>query len=245
MDKIIDGYNATTDSNHMWLAPWEPESGRPQTLTIDLPFAVAIGALRVWNYNKSEEDSYRGICRMLVTLDGELVSHADGALLRKAPGHDCFDHAQLVTLLPASAGGGGGSAKRGAPPQFLPHTPISQDYWTPVLPRGHIWQLRLLSTWGDCHYMGLDSLQLFGADGQELTAAGRSPSAAVYASPADVNVLANVSGDPRTIDKLFVPHEKVGELSAAAAAALGAEGWPDPSARRKSKADVWLAPCRQ
>ena len=93
---------------------------------------------------------------------------------------------------------------------------------------------------GDGHYMGLDALQLFGADGRELTAAGsggRTPPI-VHAHPADVNVLADVSGDPRTVDKLFVPPPGPPPGGAGGAADL----WAAPSSFRKGAADVWLAP---
>ena len=34
LDKLVDGHNATTDSNHMWLAPWQPQTGRSHTLSV-------------------------------------------------------------------------------------------------------------------------------------------------------------------------------------------------------------------
>ena len=221
VDKLVDGINATTDSNHMWLAPWQPETGRAHTLRIDLPRGVPVGALRVWNYNKSEEDAARGIQRLLVHLDGVLVSAPGGVVLRKGPGHDRFDHAQLVPLLLKDTPKEGAAADdaaddtrgayRGAVAArdhgYVPFAPLPQDYYVPALPSAFSWtvraapllihtshtlapllihtshtmalfsftprpsshsQVRLLSSWGDVHYLGLDALQLFGVDGAEL-----------------------------------------------------------------------------
>ena len=56
-----------------------------------------------------------------------------------------------------------------------------------VLPRAHLWQMRLLSSWGDLHYLGLDALQLFNEEGVDI-----GPCLArhqMHAHPADVNEL--------------------------------------------------------
>ena len=60
LDKLLDPKNNTTDSWHMWLAPWQPQENSKHTLTIDLGQPTRVSALRLWNYNKSEDDSYRG-----------------------------------------------------------------------------------------------------------------------------------------------------------------------------------------
>jgi len=57
-----------------------------------------VGAIRVWNYNKSEEDAERGIKRATLTIDGQRVSPAEGFLVRRAPGHANFDFGQTIRL---------------------------------------------------------------------------------------------------------------------------------------------------
>ncbi|MEC8040471.1 MAG: DUF4457 domain-containing protein, partial [Pseudomonadota bacterium] len=37
VDKLIDASRVTTNSAHMWLAPWQPGNGRTHTLTVRLP----------------------------------------------------------------------------------------------------------------------------------------------------------------------------------------------------------------
>ena len=57
--RLVDRVNVTTDDQHMWLAPLSPGTQHTLTLTLDTP--TALSALRVWNYNKSVEDTYRGV----------------------------------------------------------------------------------------------------------------------------------------------------------------------------------------
>lgn len=61
VDKLLDQVNNTTDSWHMWLAPWLENEGVTHTLTITLHHTTRLAAIRVWNYNKSIEDSHRGV----------------------------------------------------------------------------------------------------------------------------------------------------------------------------------------
>lgn len=43
----------------MWLVPFSP--GRDHLLTVRFDGAQSIAGLRFWNYNKSPEDTYRGV----------------------------------------------------------------------------------------------------------------------------------------------------------------------------------------
>lgn len=68
LDKLADGVTSTCDDVHMWLAPFSP--GKEHLLTIKLPQPETLKGLRVWNYNKSLDDSYRGVGAMRIKLDG-------------------------------------------------------------------------------------------------------------------------------------------------------------------------------
>ena len=48
----------TCDDAHVWLAPFTP--GATHTVTVALDQPVTLGAVRVWNYNKSRIHSLRG-----------------------------------------------------------------------------------------------------------------------------------------------------------------------------------------
>ena len=252
VDKLLDSSRVTTNSAHMWLAPWLPQRGTACTLTVQLPEATQLGALRVWNYNKSLDDASRGVRWLRVELDGALLSPARGFELRKAPGHAGFDFGQTLHLhsspaepaepLPADPAANHHANHHAAAASWRTgkgrHVPVAQDYFAPVHPRGLSIRLRLLTSWGDPHYLGLDALQLFGADGEPLRMhCGTAPpprdradraELRVHATPADINSLPGVHGDPRTADKLFAPPAEHASRA--------------PSQARKPPADVWLAP---
>lgn len=52
------GANSTCDCSRMWLAPFT--AGALHTVAVGLDAPAALGALRVWNYNKSRVGSLRG-----------------------------------------------------------------------------------------------------------------------------------------------------------------------------------------
>ena len=56
---LIDGVNVTMSDEHMWLAPFT--DGGDHLVTVDLGRASSISGLRVWNYNKSPDDTHRGV----------------------------------------------------------------------------------------------------------------------------------------------------------------------------------------
>lgn len=54
----------------MWLIPFC--YGEPHTLNITFNEPLTIAGLRIWNYNKSPEDSYRGVGHFSVWLKDSL-----------------------------------------------------------------------------------------------------------------------------------------------------------------------------
>eukprot|EP00727_Mastigamoeba_balamuthi_P006009 m51a1_g2027 putative long-chain-fatty-acid-- ligase (1959) ;mRNA; r:1299220-1309113 len=91
LDKLIDGVHVTTDDHHMWMIPFTPGQDHLLAITFDAPRRIS--CMRVWNYNKTPDDSYRGAKRVVITADDRQITPADGILLRKA----------RTTLLPSLA----------------------------------------------------------------------------------------------------------------------------------------------
>lgn len=59
LDKLVNGQNNTTNDMNMWLIPYN--AGEDHTVRIDLGRPTTIGAIKFFNYNKSIEDSLRGV----------------------------------------------------------------------------------------------------------------------------------------------------------------------------------------
>ncbi|KAF7652608.1 hypothetical protein LDENG_00094480 [Lucifuga dentata] len=199
LDKLIDGCNITTDDLHMWLIPFS--YGEPHTLTITFNKAQTIAGLRVWNYNKSPEDSYRGAKVIHVFLDDVAISPTEGFLIRKGPGNCHFDFAQEILFIdfihtPTHSKSAEDYAHKG---HFKKQEQASMDYEAPVMPCGFIFQLQLFTTWGDPYYIGLNGLEFYDQNHEKISLSDNN----IAAFPHSVNALDNVSGDVRTPDKLI------------------------------------------
>uniref|UniRef100_A0A7N5ZXL6 KATNIP domain-containing protein n=1 Tax=Anabas testudineus TaxID=64144 RepID=A0A7N5ZXL6_ANATE len=183
LDKLIDGHNITTDDQHMWLIPFS--HGEPHTLNIIFNKAQTIAGLRIWNYNKSPEDSYRGVKVIHVFMDDVAISPREGFLIRKGPGNCHFDFAQeilFVDFVQAPTNNKNG-------PCCMFH-----DFHASV-----IFQLQLLTTWGDPYYIGLNGIEFYDQNHEKISLSDNN----IAAFPDSVNILDNVSGDVRTPDKLI------------------------------------------
>ncbi|TRY92910.1 hypothetical protein DNTS_005722 [Danionella cerebrum] len=205
LDKLFDGENITTDDKHMWLIPFMAGSHHTFTVTFNQPQTIA--GFRVWNYNKSPEDSYRGVKAVQVFLDGVCISPPEGFLIRKGPGNCHFDFAQEVLFVdylessPSSLTTGSRKMVDALPlrPGIQRDEVASMDYEAPLMPSGFIFQLQLLTTWGDPYYIGLNGLEFYDQNDQKIPLSDNN----IAAFPDSVNVLDNVFGDVRTPDKLI------------------------------------------
>jgi len=203
LDKLLDKQNVTVDDTHMWLAPKlrpKPNScngdeAPSQFLQLNLPKETVLGGLRVWNYNKSEKDSKRGVRRCSLLIDGKDYSPPGGQVVRKAPGKSGsgfnfgqlirFKHPDLCELVEREQ-------------VRVTGYPIAADFVLPVHPTGHTLRIDLIDTWGDLFYLGLNGLEIFDQNGNRLPVNASH----VAAVPESVRVLADCSGDSRTPDKL-------------------------------------------
>ncbi|KAI3365616.1 hypothetical protein L3Q82_010698, partial [Scortum barcoo] len=198
LDKLIDGHNITTDDQHMWLIPFS--YGDPHTLNVTFNKAQTIAGLRIWNYNKSPEDSYRGVKVIHVFMDDVAISPTEGFLIRKGPGNCHFDFAQEILFIdflqtPTDSKSTDDYYKGSSKKQEQ----ASMDYEAPIMPCGFIFQLQLLTTWGDPYYTGLNGLEFYDQNHEKISLSDNN----IAAFPDSVNILDNVSGDVRTPDKLI------------------------------------------
>ena len=104
-----------------------------QWLRVRFSSAQRISGLRVWNYNKSEEDTYRGMRVVRVSALGvdktlHILSPPSGFFLRKAPGNTDFDFGQTIHFQSEQA--------RTIVDAIPPTIRKIQDYTMPLLPCG-------------------------------------------------------------------------------------------------------------
>ncbi|KAM9837979.1 katanin-interacting protein [Aulostomus maculatus] len=199
LDKLIDGHNITTDDEHMWLIPFS--YGEPHTLNITFNKAQTIAGLRIWNYNKSPEDSYRGVKVIHVFMDDVAISPSEGFLIRKGPGNSHFDFAQEILFIdfvqtPTDNKSAENHPNKGSTKKS---EQASMDYEAPIMPCGFIFQLQLLTSWGDPYYIGLNGLEFYNQNHEKISLSDNN----IAAFPDSVNALDSVSGDVRTPDKLI------------------------------------------
>ena len=96
LDKLINGINITIKDENMWLIPFVKAQNHQIFINFDEP--KAISGIKIWNYNKNPDDSYRGVKQLTVSGDGILLTPAAGVLIRKAPALDIFDFGQFISL---------------------------------------------------------------------------------------------------------------------------------------------------
>eukprot|EP00887_Chlorella_sp_A99_P000656 scaffold5.g656.t1 len=196
-DKLLDGVCLTCDDMHMWLAPFTPGSRHRVTLALAAP--VALGALRVWNYNKSRIHALRGVRQVEVTLDGRLIFAGELCQAAGAASADALRSAELLLFTDSPAA----LATLEARDQQLLAALEAAPSGAPGGVANLLWcselVLVILDSWGDRHFVGLAGLEVVGADGAPL----RLVPGSLWASPPDLNSFPGHSGDCRTLDKLL------------------------------------------
>ena len=60
--RLIDTVNVTCDDKHMWIAPFASQEKHFLKINFGKPERITL--LRVWNYNKSPEDTYKGVVEL-------------------------------------------------------------------------------------------------------------------------------------------------------------------------------------
>jgi hypothetical protein len=197
--QLLDGEAVTCDDTHMWLVPLE--AGAVPEIRIAFKQPQHLYGLRVWNYNKSPEDTFRGAKQLVVALDGIVISPKEmGFLLRKAPGVADIDFGQLVRFPENVEGSEKPTSNSSA--AYLERvrypfnaraykTPIvRQDYEAPLYPQGFLLKIVCWTTWGDPYYLGLNGVELYDFSGAKIL---EKPSI-VHAVPYSVSELDNISG---------------------------------------------------
>ena len=188
LEKLINQKNQTSDDHNMWLIPFT--KGKHHYIDIDLQEPVHVTGIVLWNYNKNPEDTARGVKDAIIYMDGKNLTEPF-VTLRKAPGNCEFDFGQFLSL-PLKE-----SAELKITGTFASSI-VKQDYETPCMPSGYLLTIKILSTWGDMHYVGLNGIEIFDMSGKEVQSSAR-----VSAKPGSVKELSEMENDVRTVEKLI------------------------------------------
>ncbi|KAL6425657.1 hypothetical protein ACFW04_009638 [Cataglyphis niger] len=198
LTNLIDGYNITTEMDHMWLA--DVISNKRIAITVTFDTDVYLTGIRIWNYNASLELSYCGVKRLLIKLDGKQLhdENPEGFLLRRAPGSCHYDFVQEINF-----------ANPSVQEHLSDHSAdlvkseelasLDSNYEAPSMPQGFVYQIIIFSTWGDSYYVGLNGIQIYDNYGNELKLTADN----IAAFPESVNIIEGIDNDIRTPDKLI------------------------------------------
>lgn len=195
VDKLINGNNVTTQDRNMWLTVFRSSPGKETILVITFPSPVKITGIRLWNYNKSREDTSRGVKTLRILIDDQVVVHPSGVPIRRAPGIATQDFAQVIPIPQKERV----FSEEEMRERKWAHEVVYQGYVTPLLPTGFTLKILILSTWGDIHYVGLTGIEVFGEHNQALISMYKPK---IRADPSSVAILEGMQDDPRTADKL-------------------------------------------
>ncbi|XP_065215223.1 katanin-interacting protein-like isoform X1 [Planococcus citri] len=189
--------NLTVDEKEMWLIEFDE---LPVIITLKFSTPVHLSALTIWNYNASPESSYYGVKLISLSVDGKELSDRQFIEVRRAPGYCHYDFGQRIPLLKplefksASINDNLYSALS----LLSPRRVEVSSYEHPTAPRGFVYQLAVLSTWGDQYYVGLNGIQMYDIQGRLIMLNSNN----VSAHPPDINILNEINNDVRTADKL-------------------------------------------
>ncbi|KAL1130423.1 hypothetical protein AAG570_011671 [Ranatra chinensis] len=191
--RLLDGSNETTNEDEMWIADGPP----PVTVHLKFTSPVHVCAIVVWNYNASPELSYCGVRQIEIYVDNKLLK--EDVLVRKAPGHCQYPIGQRIGLALAQHNHSAGATAH--QPHQPPQPLLKYTLYTPSeMPSGFVFQLVLLSTWGDHYYVGLNGIEFYDPNCRIIQLSENN----ICAYPASVNILEDSGGkDVRTPDKLI------------------------------------------
>lgn len=198
LENLIDGVNNTREDRHIWLIPFN--QGEQHVVTIDLGKERSIGGIRFYNYNKSEEDTLRGVKLIVVKLDGKLLTPRKGVSLRKAFGfvNPLLDPGQTIKLPFKEAW----TNEQIMPFQRQAGPGVFQEYDVSPLPICFTVCFNLYSTQGDFYYIGLNGIEIYDQNGVDVLQSRRG-AYKVFAEPYSVQMLPGMETDTR------VPHNLV------------------------------------
>ncbi|CAH1708620.1 katanin-interacting protein-like isoform X1 [Aphis gossypii] len=193
VDKLLECHITDKDCD-MWTCELPDE---PLTLTCNFLAPVHLSALVVWNYNGSTESLDCGVKFIKLNIDDRELVERGIVQVRRGPGHCRYNFGQKIPLLPKHCPARSQELTIINPKQ---HIRINNpDYEHVTIPVGFVYQIALLSTWGDQYYIGLNGIQLFDKFGQIIHLEPKN----ISCWPSSVNILKSNKNDIRIPENLI------------------------------------------
>uniref|UniRef100_A0A0K0ECN5 KATNIP domain-containing protein n=1 Tax=Strongyloides stercoralis TaxID=6248 RepID=A0A0K0ECN5_STRER len=180
LQNLLNKKNLTLNKKNMWLIAYDNEKNTCPCITVTFKNEVYLYGLSIWNYNESEEMSYAGVKYLRLFINGKKIEN--NILLRKGPGFVYYDYVQDILF---------NVCRRNINLFARPNTKSIVAF---------VYQFRLLSTWGDDYYIGLNGIELTGRDGNKIKLKAQN----IACFPESVNILPNVVNDPRVSTNLIL-----------------------------------------
>ncbi|CAK81218.1 unnamed protein product (macronuclear) [Paramecium tetraurelia] len=166
---------------------WQFQNGQIR-IQFSFPQSIQISRILIWNYNK-EDELEKGVQLINVEGDDQTLNTIQGIFLRKGHGLSDANEPQVIDL-PYQQN------IKTILANYQFEKSIYLDYETAQLPQGTKITIKLISTWGDLHYIGLNGFELFDPNGDLIMPK-------LYAKPYSVKELPEMDMDVRTPDKLL------------------------------------------
>lgn len=190
LENLIKGDRCSTDPNTLWISPFKQKD--KQLIYIDFGGRQKVSGMRIWNYNTTEEESYRGAKKIEIIADLTKITH-QYVFIKKAPGQDYYDFSQFIPFPPPKS--------RETVKPSASEKPLTQISLPPRLPTGYSLRFVLMSTWGDLHYIGLTGIEIYDKKGKPLLT-NKPTVYSIASDPSDVSVIQGMDGDRRCIDNI-------------------------------------------
>lgn len=191
LENLINGDNQSCEPYDMWLTQFSKHT--KAFLYVNFGEKRKISGMRVWNYNQSESDSYRGIKKLEILADLNKIT-SNFIYLKKAPGRDDIDFSQFIPFPPPKSK----QTFKTDPEKMEKFIQLS---FPPKHPTGFSLRFNFLSTWGDSYYIGLNKIEIYDRQGKPLLSSGQV-SFRIAAIPPDINILPGTTSDGRSADNL-------------------------------------------
>jgi hypothetical protein len=189
--RLINGVNITSNQQQMWNVGFNKTS--PPFIYINFGDKQRISGFKLWNYNKSFEDSFSGVRKLEIMADMHKVTH-EFIFIKKAPGRNNSDYSQFIQL-PAH------KSREISKETTAERSCLKQYSLPPRLPTGYSLKLRLMSTWGDSSYLGLNGIEIFDKKGKPVFSQPNLQFE-IHADPEDVSILPGMERDVRKVSNL-------------------------------------------